>query len=181
MQSATTPSRRPTRAVPSPPTRPKVRWALRSARRASSTAAPPSTAEPQVAPVACTIVTPCSRRAARYAATGTASPSSASTTEPRAASFRPPALLLLVGPSIGGRRDGSADHAGHGHERQHVGQRLEQHRPVRRVDGQAEGQRGREAEQERGAEGAERPPVAEDHRGERYEAAAGGDVLVVGI
>ena len=44
--------------------------------------------------------------------------------------------------------------------------------------GQPVRERAREAEEQRRAEGAERPPVAEDQRGERDEAAPGGHVLV---
>ena len=81
-------------------------------------------------------------------------------------------LLLDVGLAVGFRRNRAADDARDRDQGQHVGKRLEERGGRARVDGQPVGERGREAEEERRAPGAERPPVAEDHRRERDEAAA---------
>src|SRR3954470_6360367 len=181
MQTARTPSSFPARAAPRPPARPSVYSRLRRARLERPTAKRPRTMEPHVAPVACRSVTRSSWRAAAKTATGSASPSSAHNNEPRAASLRARALLLLVRASIGGWRDGAADHAGDRDQGQDVRQRLEERRVrVRPRIGvrQPERQRRREAEQERSAERAERPPVAEDERREGDEAPARGHVLV---
>src|SRR5436309_11564317 len=181
MKTAGTPRSFPTRAARRPPARPSVYSRFLRARRASPTAKSPSTSEPQVAAVAWTSVTRPSCRATAKATTGSRSPSRAHSKEPRAASLRIRALLLLVRASIGGWRNGAADHACDRDQGQDVRQRLKERR-VRvgpRVGvRQPERQRRREAEQERRPEGAERPPVAEDQRGERDEAPARGHVLV---
>src|SRR5207247_10632214 len=108
-----------------------LRSMLRNPRRASTSAADPNTADAQVAAVAWTIVTGSSCRAARNPAGGISNPTSAQSTEPRAASFRPRALLLRVGPSNRGRSARAADDAGHGDQGEHVGKGLEEHRPGR--------------------------------------------------
>src|SRR5439155_14106505 len=97
------------------------------------------------------------------------------------------ALLLLVRTSNRRGRDRAADDAGDCDQRQYVRQR-EQENPreevlpeVPRGEGvvrQPLRERAREAEQQRGAERAERAPLAEDQGGERDEATALGHVLV---
>src|SRR3954452_13384285 len=87
-------------------------------------------------------------------------------------------LLLRVGTSIRRRWNRSSDHSGDGDQREHVWECLEQRRGRRRVDGQTVSERRREAEEERRIEGAERTPVAEDHRSEGDEAASRRHVVV---
>ena len=73
----------------------------------------------------------------------------------------------------------AADHAGDGDQRQHVRKGLEEDGAgvgVRRRGGTRA--RSRQPNSIAARERAERPPVAEDERGERDEAAAGGHVLV---
>src|ERR1041385_155752 len=178
MHRESRPSSLPTRASRAPPTRPSVRSIVNCAFRASRIARRPSKAEPQVASVPWTIVTSFSWRAATYPPTGTRRPRSAHASEALAASFLARALLLLIRASNGCGRDRTADHACHGDQREDVRQRLEERRRVVGARRKAVRKRGRETEEQRGAEGPERPPVAEDHCGQCDEAAAGGDVLV---
>src|SRR5262249_26832986 len=90
-------------------------------------------------------------------------------------------LLLTVRTAIRSRWDRAADHAGDGDQRQDVRERLEEQRrraAFREVGGQAGAECGRQAEEHAGRVGAEWPPVAEDDRGDRDEAAAAGNTLV---
>src|SRR5215475_14335842 len=90
-------------------------------------------------------------------------------------------LLPSVRTAIRSRRDRAADHARNGDQRQDIWERLEEQRrrtALREVGRQAVAERAREPEQQAGGIGAERPPVAEDDRGNRDEAAAAGQVLV---
>src|SRR5579862_5324181 len=105
---------------------------------------------------ACSSVTRCTSQDEATAA-GSVATASTPTVIPAA-----PRLLLDIGAAVGGRRDRTPDHAGNGDQRQDVGQGLEQDRGGARVGRQPVRERGREAEQERRAPRAERPPVAED-------------------
>src|SRR5204862_7300387 len=106
----------------------------------------------QVAWGAWTSVTRPRWRATAKAITGSRSPSRAHSKEPRAASLRIRALLLLVRAAIGGWRNGAADHARDRDQGEDVRQRLKE-RGVRvgpRIGvRQPKRQRRREAEQER--------------------------------
>src|SRR6266536_988971 len=74
-------------------------------------------------------------------------------------------------------RDRSTDYACDGDQGQDIRKRLEQHRRIAPRLREAKRQRCRAAEQKRGGECTERPPVAEDDRGQRDEAAARGHAL----
>src|SRR5690349_2110277 len=87
-------------------------------------------------------------------------------------------LLLDVGLTNGGGRYGAPDQTDDRDERQHVGQGLEEHGSGGRVDGKLKGERAREPEEDRRAEGAERSPLAEDEGGEADEPLTLGHVLV---
>src|SRR5262245_53717339 len=88
-----------------------------------------------------------------------------------------PSLLLLVRAANGCRRDRAADQAADRDQRQDVGQGLEEERGLLRVLGQGAGERAREAEEQRSAEGAERLPHAEDQGGQSDEASSHGHIL----
>ena len=110
----------------------------------------------------------------------TASPA---TSEPHAARCRrlEPRYCLTYGRPIDAGRDRAADDTGDRDEREHVRQRVEEERrgaALREVRWKAVAERAREPEQKARSERPERPPVAEDERGEGDEAAAAGDVLV---
>jgi len=95
----------------------------------------------------------------------------------RARSLR--GYLLLVRAPDRCRRDRAADHAGDCDQREQVRERREE-RAVRRpgIDVlELRSESAREAEEECGPEGGERPPVAEDQRGEGDEPAPGRHVL----
>src|SRR5919204_980583 len=172
-QSASTPRIRPRRAARTPPARPSVHSAFRRAPTASTSASAPSAAATGIPYAA-------SMRSTRFdsfvnatAAGSTSTPSSAKKTD---ANARP--LLLDVWTANGSRWDRTTDDADDGDQRQQVRERLEQvavRLPPDMLE--AELERRREAEQERGGEGAERAPVPEDERGEADEPSAGRDVL----
>src|SRR5262245_53771580 len=172
----TMPSQRPIVPDTLPPTRPSVNSERRRARVPSTKAASPSTAPTGTATAASRRSRP-SRFSANTIAAGThATASAPSTTESRPRQLGS-ALLLLVRATTRCRWDGTADHAGDGDDREHIWQGLEQHFGLGTVDVEAEGDRGREAEQQRRAKGAEWAPVPEDQRSEADEALAGGHVL----
>src|SRR5919198_5549027 len=75
-------------------------------------------------------------------------------------------LLLSIGPATRRGRDRPADHAGDSDQGQHVRKRLDEAGRVPPRLAEAECQRGREPEQQRRCERAERTPVAEDQGGE---------------
>src|SRR5262249_39860339 len=90
-------------------------------------------------------------------------------------------LLLTVWTAIRSRRDRAADHAGDGDQRQDIRERLEEQRrraALREIGRQAVAERAREPEQQACGVGAERPPVAEDDRGDRDEPPPARQVLV---
>src|SRR5689334_3051222 len=90
---------------------------------------------------------------------------------PKKTATRAAALLLLIRPPCGSRTDRPADHAGDRDQRQHVRQCREERPPLVAVGvGQPVGERAREPEEERCAPRRERPPLAEDERGEADEA-----------
>src|SRR5207237_738652 len=109
--------------------------------------------------------------------------SAATASRPASSAAAAAGLLLRVGTANGGGRDRAADDARDGDQRQDVRKGLEERAVVRPALDVLEpgGDRAREAEEERGPEGAERPPPAEDQRGERDEAAPGGHVLAEGV
>src|SRR5918911_669022 len=177
MQRPSTPRMRAARAVPSPPARPRVRSLRRRARRARRSARAPRSAATGIAAEAWRSFT----RAESWAS-ATPAGSAATASRPAATAQGAAGLLLLVGTANGGRRDRAADDAGDGDQREHVRERVEERAvdvPV--VLAEALRERRREPEQKGGPEGAERPPLAEDERGERDEAPAGGHVLVEGV
>src|SRR3954447_1889630 len=91
------------------------------------------------------------------------------------------ALLLLVRTANRCGPDRAADHTGHRDHGQDVRERVEQRAGGGAVSVREPlGERAREAEQERRRRRSERPPLAEDQRGERDEAPADGHVLVEG-
>src|ERR687887_1065558 len=176
-QRPRTPRTRPARAAPSPPARPSVRSGRRRARRASHRAATPSTAATGIPPAAWRSFT----RVETWAS-ATAAGSAATASRPAASAPGAAGLLLLVGTANGGGRDRAADDAGDGDQRHDVRKGVEERAvDVAVVLAEALGERRREAEEERGAEGAEGAPLAEDERGEGDVAAAGGHVLVEGV
>src|SRR5919201_915166 len=176
-QRPRTPRTRPARAAPSPPARPSVRSERRRARRASQSAATPSTAATGIPPAAWRSFT-----RAETCASATAAGSAATASRPARKAPGAAGLLLLVGTANGGGRDRAADDAGDGDQREDVRERVEERAvDVAVVLAQALGERGREAEEERGPKGAEGSPLAEDERGQRDEPAPGGHVLVEGV
>src|SRR5918911_114687 len=150
MQRPSTPRMRAARAVPSPPARPRVRSLRRRARRARRSATAPRSAATGIAAEAWRSFT----RAESWAS-ATPAGSAATASRPAASAQGAAGLLLLVGTANGGGRDGAADHAGDGDQRQDVGQGLEERAVVRpSLDVlEARGDGAREPEQERGAEG----------------------------
>src|SRR5579862_477316 len=142
------------------------------ARRTRLTARSPSTkATGTATSSACTSVTRCTSHEAATPA-GSAATASVPTTMPTR-----PTLLLDIWATVGGGRARAPDHAGDCDQGEHIGQSLEQDRARARVGRQTVRECSREAEEKRCAPGAERPPVPEDHRRERDEAAALGHVL----
>src|SRR5207302_2914551 len=143
---------RPTRATRSPPARPRVRSARRRARRAKKMADKPRIAATGIPAAACSSFT-----RAESCANATAAGRAATARSPGASAPGAAGLLLLVGSANGGGRNRAADDAGNGDERQDVGQGLEERAVVRpSLDVlEARGDGAREAEQERGPEGAE--------------------------
>src|SRR5829696_6699286 len=149
----------------------RSRW--NRARRESAIASSESTN-----PTATAISSPSTRRTSssrREAATPAGTARIASVPSRTAAT----ADLFDVRAANGGRRDRPADDPRDGDQREHVRQGLEQQLVgLPRLDEpEPLGERAREAEEERRGEGADRSPAAEDERGERDEAAAGGHVL----
>src|SRR5437588_5014631 len=177
-QRPSTPRIRPARAAPSPPARPRVRSDRRRARRARTSAATPRSAATGAPAAAWTSLT-----RAESCASATAAGSAATARRPAASAAVAAGLLLRVGAANSGGRDRAADDARHGDQREDVGQGLEEGAVVRpALDVLEPGSDGaREAEQERGPEGAERPPPAEDQRREGDEPAPGGHVLAEGV
>src|SRR5262245_48278407 len=103
------------------------------------------------------------------------------TTETAAARFRglsAATLLLDVWTAIGGWRDRAADQAGDRDQGQDVGNGRDQVGGDVRFTLERPCEREPEAEEQRGDERPARPPLAEDDRGERDEAAPGGHVLL---
>src|SRR5436190_10429201 len=162
-----TPSTRPSRIRPTPPARSSVLRILPPAPRAKSSAAIPQTAATGIAQTASRRRTPVVWRERATAAGTAATPARPSRTASEARW-----LLLRIRASDGGGRDRAADHAGDSDQGEHVRQGLEEHRRRVGVLGEPERERGRGAEEDRGGVRAERPPVAEDDRGEGNEAAA---------
>src|SRR5689334_2126865 len=92
-------------------------------------------------------------------AAGIASTASRPANEPT----RAVVLLLDIRPACSRRADRAADHSSDRDQRQRVGQRLEERAPLVPVGvRQPVGERAREAEEQRGAVGRERTPLAED-------------------
>src|SRR3954471_8435133 len=106
-------------------------------------------------------------RVAATAAGSAASESAPSTTAAAAAGFRrgrSAALLLDVRTANGCRGDRAPDHAGHGDQRQHVREGLEQGCGAAGVRREALRERAREAEQKCRRERTAGTPLAEDQR-----------------
>src|SRR5207237_9254842 len=79
-------------------------------------------------------------------------------------------LLLSIGPATRRGRNRPADHAGDRDQGQHVRKRLKEDGRVPPLLPEPECERRREAEQQRGRERTERPPIAEDERRQADEA-----------
>src|SRR3989442_9685017 len=140
---------RPILVVRAPPIRPIVRSVRRRAARTAWRASTPSTNASGIAQPASSSV----KRVYRVTATAAGSVAHDRRPSSTAAQARPfLRLLLRVGTTIRGRRNGATDDAGDCDQREHVRKRLEERCGGARVDGQPEGERGREAEQQRGAE-----------------------------
>src|SRR5436189_2627062 len=169
----TTARTRPSRMRPKPPARSSELRIRPPAPRAKRRAATPQTAATGMAQTASSSRTPTVWRESTTA-TGTA----AAAASPSRSASEARWLLLRIRPPHRGRRDRAADHAGDGDEREHVRQRLEQHRRGVRIDGKAERERGRSAEEHRRGIGTERTPVAEDDGCERDEPTAVRHALV---
>src|SRR4029079_14839190 len=90
-------------------------------------------------------------------------------------------LLFDGGPSNSCRRDRPSDHTDYGDQRDHVGERLDEHVVLVAVALDAVRQTAEEAEEEREREGAARPPVAGDQGREADEPATVRHVLGEGV
>src|SRR4051794_28209245 len=165
-QMPATPRTRPSRMRPQPPACSSVQRIRPPAPRAKSRAAIPHAAATGTAHTASTSRTPAVCRD-----TTTAAGTTTVATRPRTTASDARWLLLDVGAANSCRWDRAADHAGDGDQRQDVRKRLEEYRRRVGVRGEAERERGRRAEEDRRRIRAERPPVPEDHGGERDEAA----------
>src|SRR4029450_9140680 len=116
--------------------------------------------------------------AAKIAAGSVASATSPTSTEKTALGLvGRSSLLLLVRAANCCGRDRAADQAADRDQREDIGQGLEQKRGLLGVLGQRPREGAREAEEERGAEGAERLPHPEDQRCKRDEASTHGHIL----
>src|SRR4051812_18618122 len=164
---------RPIRIRPAPPARSSVQRMRPPAPRTKASAAIPQTAATGIAQAASITPTPVVSCASPTAA-GTASTATRPSSTPSDARW----LLLDVRPSNGGGRYRAADHAGDRNQGQDVGERLEEHGRGVGVHGEPERECRRRAEEDRSSVRTERPPVAEDHSGERDEAATVRHVLV---
>src|SRR5262249_19138332 len=160
-QSPTTPITRPARTQPSPPRRPSERSLAIRPRRARSSASSASSPDAAVIATASSRAIRSERPEAQIAAGPTARVTIPTTTRRRAYQFaRVRALLLSVRATNSSGRDGAADQAGHGDDRQDVRERLEKRGGRARVDVlERVRERGREAEEERRAERSEGPPL----------------------
>src|SRR4051794_35265592 len=112
-----------------------------------------------------------------YRATATATGIASTATRPNTTARDGRPLLLCVRAANSCGRDGAADHAGDRDEGQDVRQRLEEHGRGVGVRRETEREGRRRAEENRGCVRAEGPPVAEDDRSERDEAASRRHVL----
>src|SRR3954454_17493418 len=163
------------RAKPTPPAAESVRAALRRSRRAAYRPSSPSTAAAATTTYRVSSRRSCELSCAAATPAGIARTASA----PRATAARAAPLLLLIRPARGRRPDRAADHPGHRDDRQHIRQGVEQCAPLVAVGvRQAVGQRAREAEEQRGAPGRERPPLPEHEGGQPDEAGAARHVLI---
>src|SRR3954468_21128188 len=173
MQIPAKPRRRPSFARPAPPARSSVAWIRPIAPRAKSIAKTPASAATGTAQPASTRVTP-ARRFDTTTPAGTASTATTPSSAARDARW----LLLRVRPANSCWWNRASDDARDCDERQHVGERLEEHRGRVRVRGEPERECGRHPEEQGGGKRAEGSPVPEDQCGERDEPAACGHVLV---
>src|SRR3954451_88152 len=161
-----------TLATPVPPSLKRNHCRLSRARFAMIRATRPSRNESGIASPASSSPIRGERRETSTAAGKTSRPRTASTS-----ATHERLLLLDVGAASGGGRGCTADDARDGDQRQHVRQRLEEHRRRRPRLLEPERECRRAAEQERRCERSERTPVTEDDRGERDEAASCRHVL----
>src|SRR5258707_1099325 len=162
-----TPSTRPSRMRPKPPAFSSVHRMRPPAPREKRSAASPQPRATGIAQTASRRRTPAVCRETTTA-TGTA----ATARSPSRTANEARWLLLRVRAANRGGGNGGADHAGDGDERKYVRHRLEDYRRGVGVRGEPEREGRRRAEEHGGRIGAERAPVAEDHRRERNEAAA---------